>query len=606
MENIKWKMGKRDGKGHYGVSSICHWPFYICHLLCIAATCAAATSTRDTMPDTWAATDALGRVVPVAGDVRPPRSDRFVGMFYFLWMQPSKDNQIYDITQIRAANPAHPHWGPLHAFHWWGQPQFGYYASDDPWVIRKHAQMLSDAGVDVLFFDATNSYTYDKTVTAIGDTYEKIRSEGGRTPQIAFITHANSMKTIEHLYDTIYAKKRYENLWFRWLGKPILMGPSKGLPSKIKDFFTIRASWAWTDRHGWFGDGHNKWPWLDNTPQNFGWHVSPKIPEEIPVSVAGHPVTGIGRSYNNGTEPPPMDRRPATGIYFNDQWTRALNVNPQMVFVTGWNEWIAQRFVREAGQGPTMFLDKPLSVGSTFFVDEYSEEFSRDIEPMLNRHTDDYYYQLVSAIRRYKGARQLPPASAIKTLDIAGSFTQWKNVRPIYLDDLYDTDHRNHVGFDANMRYLNDSGRNDLDEMRVARDGQSVCFYVKTRQPLTEPKGGAWMTLLISSQSPSAQNRPNWQGYDLLINRGRDNVGHCTIERCTGGWNWRNAGQGTIRFAGDQLQISIPRRLVATPGEPLWFDFKWTDNATGSGNAADFNDHGDVAPNGRFNYRFRG
>ena len=37
---------------------------------------------------------------------------------------------------------------------------------------------------------------------------------------------------------------------------------------------------------------------------------------------------------------------------------------------------------------------------------------------------------------------------------------------------------------------------------------------------------------------------------------------------------------------------------------PLKFDFKWADNIPDSGDILDFLDHGDVAPNGRFNYQF--
>ena len=33
----------------------------------------------------------------------------------------------------------------------------GYYLADDDWVIRKHAQMLTDAGVDVIIVDLTNA-----------------------------------------------------------------------------------------------------------------------------------------------------------------------------------------------------------------------------------------------------------------------------------------------------------------------------------------------------------------------------------------------------------------------------------------------------------------
>ena len=50
-----------------------------------------------------------------------------------------------------------PAFGPEHAFHHWGEPYLGYYVANDEWVIRKHAQMLTDAGVDVLFFDTQRS-----------------------------------------------------------------------------------------------------------------------------------------------------------------------------------------------------------------------------------------------------------------------------------------------------------------------------------------------------------------------------------------------------------------------------------------------------------------
>ena len=45
-------------------------------------------------------------------------------------------------------------------FHHWGEPLFGYYTSDDEWVLRRHVEMLTDAGVDFLVFDTTNHTTY--------------------------------------------------------------------------------------------------------------------------------------------------------------------------------------------------------------------------------------------------------------------------------------------------------------------------------------------------------------------------------------------------------------------------------------------------------------
>src|SRR6202011_2802489 len=124
----------------------------------------------------------------------------------------------------------------------------------------------------------------------------------------------------------------------------------------------------------WFGNGQNKWPWLDHTPQQFGWHEAAVKPEEISVAVAQHPTSNIGRSYHDGAEP--NAPQSSKGAYFAEQWKRALAVDPELVFVTGWNEWIAQRFENPGG---ISFMGKPLAKGDTFFVDEFNEEYSRDI-----------------------------------------------------------------------------------------------------------------------------------------------------------------------------------------------------------------------------------
>ena len=551
---------------------------------------------RDTRPDTWAATDGLGRRIDPA-NYPAARKDRFVGVFYFLWMQGGPKDKVFDITRLLAANSNRPAWGPESAFHWWGEPYFSYYRSDDAWVIAKHAQMLADAGVDVVFFDVTNAVTYDETLATVCETFEAVRARGGRTPQIAFITHAKSAKTIGHLYDTLYKPGLHKDLWFRWQGKPLLLGESAGLEANAKRFFTLRESWAWSSPEGWFKDGHDKWPWLDNTPQKYGWHDSPDKPEEISAAVAQHPVTPIGRSYHDGKQPPAPDARPEQGLYFAEQWKRALKVDPQFVFVTGWNEWIAQRTLVKPTGTPKRVGYEQLQPGGTFFVDTYSEEFSRDIEPMRGGHGDAYYYQMVEGIRRYKGVGPLPAASKPKTVQIAGDFDQWQDVTPNYLDDLSDTGHRDAKGYGDAGRLTNNTGRNDLDLARVTYDATKVYFYVRTREPLTRPQGFNWMTLLVRTTGRG------WAGYDLAINRTAPKEGKTAIEKSADGRQWTSLGQADIRYAGNELQLSIPRDLIKSTG-PVRFEFKWTDNGPIGQDPIAFIDQGDAAPNGRFNYRY--
>ncbi len=566
------------------------------------------TKTRDTQSDTWTTTDALGRTLPAPAECGPPRPGKFVGLFYFLWLDKRHDSGLWDISKLLAANPSDPQYGPLHAFHWWGEPRLGYYRMDDAFVLRKHAQMLSDAGVDVIFLDVTNALTYDENFLALCRVYMDIRRSGRTTPQIAFLANSNSAATVQHLYDTFYARNLYPDLWFRWKGKPLLLTPPDGLSEPVKNFFTLRHSWAWTDPNGWFGDGRDKWPWVDHTPQTPGWHGDPKKPEQISVAVAEHPVANIGRSFQNGKQPPLNEKtRNAAdvekGLYFDEQWKRALAVDPELVFVTGWNEWIAQRFVGGKDGNPG-FLGRSVREGETFFVDQFNQEFSRDIEPMRGGHGDNYYWQLVANIRRFKGVRPNPKASAPKTIRIAGGFDQWANVGPDFLDDVGDTLYRKHAGWANAHLYFNTTGRNDFDLMKVARDKTNLYFYVRTRAPITPSYGLTWMTLLLDTDN---KRETGWEGYDFAVRHAMENgVVKSRLCRNVGGrWAWEPVAPVKMTCRGNEMHLALPlKSLRLPPGRSLRVDFKWADNVPESGDILDFLDKGDAAPNGRFNYRY--
>jgi len=540
----------------------------------------------------------------MAGEVRPPRQDRFVAMFYFLWHDAAEKQGPFDISKILAADPlamkhpTSPPWGPLRAMHYWGEPWFGYYLEDDPWVLRKHAQMLCDAGVDAIIFDASNRVTYRHNYTALLQTYRQMRREGNRTPEIAFLTpFGDPRSTVRKLYDQLYSKHLYEELWFRWEGKPLILADPARVDAKMRGFFTFRKP-----QPDYFlgPTGPDMWSWLEVYPQ----HIFKKSRGEKEQMSVGVAQNAVGRRLGSMSEPGARGRsfregHPATqpddilqGYNFAQQWERAISEDPRLVFVTGWNEWVAGRFDSFNGiHTPPMF------------VDEFDEEHSRDIEPMKGGHGDNYYYQLVSYIRRFKGARLPEPASAPKTIHFKNGFADWKDVRPEYLDDLYDTAHRDHAGFAHAGPYRDDSGRNDLDTMKVARDADQIYFYVRTREPITPPTGDNWMLLLLDVDQNHATG---WEGYDFLLNRARPDAGTCTVEKNIGGWRWKPVGHARLKWVGKELQIAVPRKLLglgAVKGK-LSFDFKWADNVPASGNILDFLSKGDVAPNGRFNYRY--
>ena len=559
---------------------------------------ARQTPTRDTFSDTWVAHDGLGRSVIAGGPEGALHPNRTVGVFYFI-ANHVPNGTVYDITKLIAANPGDPQYGPVGAPEWWSRPWFGYYQSNDEAVIRKHLQMLADAGVDVIVFDNTNGPTYPDVYLPLCRVMEKMRSEGNPTPKIAFFAGHGAWNT---LYRDFYGANLFPDLWFRWKGKPLLMahfdGPEK-LPTDVASFFNVRESWAWTPG-GWFGDGKDKWPWLDNYPQNYGWHEDPKRPEEVAVETAQHATTSIGRSSLAQREPPVDSLRltpqTAVGLCFAQQIERALKIDPEFVFVTGWNEWTAGRFTQE---GNGVLAGRPNPVGAPVFVDEYNEEFSRDIEPEQGRLQDDYYYQFVDFVRRYKGARSVAPVT-LKRISLAAGFAQWADVGPEFRDDIGDPIHRNSPGW-GRETYVNQTGRNDIVAAKVTADRDNVYFYVRTQDKMTPPTDPNWMLLYLNTDS---NDKTGWLGYDFVVNR---KVGKktATIEANVGGkYAWRPVGEVKYVLRGKELMLAIPRALIGVRGAGA-IDLKWADNIQQTGEASDFTLNGDAAPNDRFNYRAR-
>jgi hypothetical protein len=193
------------------------------------------------------------------------------------------------------------------------------------------------------------------------------------------------------------------------------------------------------------------------------------VPEEVAVGVAQNAVDGklgvlshprsLGRSFHDGRQPGPESQN-HSGRNFAAQWRRALQIDPPFVFVTGWNEWIAGRFDSSfplAGSGPVTFCD------------EFNPEYSRDIEPMKGGHGDNYYYQLVASIRRYKGARAVPPVEP-RPIQVDGQFDDWNGVQPEFRDTIGDPVRRDHPGWGKNLHYRNTTGRNDIVAAKVSLD----------------------------------------------------------------------------------------------------------------------------------------
>ena len=578
--------------------------FALVAFLLLAANLFAADAQYSTNPGApWPAVDGLGRALPAQTEAGSSRPDRFVGIFYFLWLgQHDKTREKpYVVTDIlrsypnALSTPTSPPWGPPESPHFWGEPLFGFYLNSDPWVLRRHAYLLADAGIDTLIFDTTNAQTYHEVYLSLCQVFQSLRDNHQRTPQIAFMVNTEAGETAQQIYEDFYKPGLYSDLWFRWQGKPLLICDPAKATGEVRSFFTLRrAHWPFEQVNTSYA-----WHWEAAYPQVYGFTDDAKVPEEVNVSVAqnlrasdGH-VTAMssgdarGRSFHDGAEDMSSEAI-KYGYNFQEQWQRAQQIDPPFVMVTGWNEWIAGRFIDKSGR--------------VQFVDQFNQEFSRDIEPMRGGHEDSYYYQLVANVRRFKGVPSLRKASSHKTIQVHDGFYQWRDVGPEYWDHTGETIPREYDGV-ANLHFSNHTGRNDLELMKVARDNDFIYFYARTCKPVSPRGNSNWMTLLIDIDGDA---KTGWEGYEYIVNRQKVSDATILVEKNAGGWNWVKSAEVAYLVKGNEMQIAIPRSALGLPigKDNLTFDFKWTDNMQRPGDVMDFYLSGDVAPDGRFRYRY--
>jgi hypothetical protein len=568
--------------------------------------------------------DDLGRVLPLSGDVSAAR-DRKVGIFYFLWQGEHGTSGPYDNYKIVLEHPeaieSEENWfaaggGNRGAHHFWGEPLFGYYVSSDTWVLSRHAQMLTDAGVDFIVFDTTNGPLYLDRVKQLIDVWYGYYLQGYDVPKLAFLTNNNSSDSVNSLYYALYANEymhkiypRLDELWYYWDGKPMIVASETVfVPLEIEDYFTVKDT-VWPTS----GRTDNGFPWMefsrlytDDAVYGRGGRK-----EVVNVSTAQHNVTinmscaawyGGGdhtRSYHDGA----VDRSPDAILYgYNlaEQWEWAIGVDPEMVFVTGWNEWVAQRQPATA--------DRPVN-----FVDCANPEASRDIEPMNGLLWDNYYMELIKYVRIYKGSHGRVATGGNITIDLDGGFDQWADGRitAVYTDYEGDVFDRDHTGF-GGILYTDDTGRNDFVGFKVCRDKKYVYFYAETAGDITPSTDDNWMTLFIASgawRDSEDQDRFWFSGIDFAVNLEKPEGNTVFVSKYSDG-GWIRAGEGEMRVSGNKMMIRISKKLLGVEQGAGIIDlqFKWADNyqydEDGTLDVWTFYRNGDSAPFGRLTYVF--
>ena len=519
--------------------------------------------------------------------------EKEVGILYFVWLgqHPSEQTGNYNITELLANHPEDLYdtkgtpISPLHKYHFWAEPLYGYYNSADPWVIARHVELFMAAGIDYLVLDTTNGFCYPNVVRTLLETLKRFQSEGLKVPKVSFYTNGASGRVVKTLYETFYKNGDYASLWYSPEGKPMIIGitrENKGttdqlspvyIEGELLDYFDVRES-QWPTKR----PQKNTFPWMS-------WEYPQSIHDGVvSVSVAQHstakilfsdPVHGRGRGYDPILKKNLSDQI-RSGHNFQMQWNTALTRPDEVsnVFITGWNEWVAIKYVFD---------------GEVGFVDTFTEEFSRDIEMMKGGYSDNFYLQMVRNIAAFKGKE----ATLTEPVMEGSGLT--------YSDLEGDAICRDFKDFSGKGHYSDQSARNDIVNVTVSHDETSVSFRIRTAAPITRHEKGdlTWMNILVSVSDTCEKSFP----YDYIIGRHPRKNGRTSVERVTDSGTIKT-GHAFYDVSGNEMIVKVPINVLGLSAENLKLSFKVSDHVLDQFDIMDYYISGDSAPIGRLSYKY--
>lgn len=353
-----------------------------------------------------------------------------VGIFYFLWHCPVSSSKAYNPGQVipdsSQASIGAQEWAGIPSFHWWGQPADGFYClAENEKLLIKHAELLRDAGIEFIYIDSSNwtDRKKDMTEAMVVEPFEKLMQVWSKipgAPKVVPFVPINGSGTLATYFDTMLT--RYPQMAFQYKGKPLFLAvrtlsqASSPQYVMLQSKYTLRSMWGLLGQSD-LRNGH--WSFIQPCQKGFLSSKATKDCEQGSSIVRGElEQTSVSMAYQDSYM---SNYETATPKFFGKTFLRqmqtAFESQAQIITITSWNEWIAQRFCPDGGVKCDV---DHFPNGNKVFVDQYTYEYNRDIEPSVGQGT--YYYDLMKrAVALIKsGNSPMNAADMIKPSQVQG------------------------------------------------------------------------------------------------------------------------------------------------------------------------------------------
>jgi hypothetical protein len=267
------------------------------------------------------------------------------------------------------------------------------------------------------------------------------------------------------------------------------------------------------------------------------------------------------------------------GTLFQSQWDYAIKNDPEIVFVDGFNEWIAQKNIMNPDTAPEVY-----------FADAVNMEFSRDTEPMKGGYGDNFLMQLMANISNFKG---------IGDKSLYGPFNgDWSRAAS-FSDFGKDNMARNHKAAWGGKVYRQNAGRVNIQNIWMAHDKDSLHVLVKCEKEIGQINDASHMNLFIGTGAPSLKG---WEGYEYVINRSVAG----SIDALDADFNLTQVGKCYIKIEANVMYMVIPFETLGITSNNFSIYFKLADSVKQADSIEDYYVSGQSLPMGRTSFSYSG
>ena len=231
------------------------------------------------------------------------------------------------------------------------RPTLGDYKTDDPQVVRQHLQGLRRAGVDVLLVDTTRVEQGDATLLNIGqqkslqvlaDQLAHQENESRKLQMVVWLEKWNGTPKPEHYrfaLDYVRTNLAHRDFYFQFRGKPLVVAYfNTSDPAEIQALNKVDEEFQQDLTIRRINSG-GSWGYIGPAGNQESFVVNPGSDPYMEVAFIQRLNGGTVNVEELRKHRPQTEAAREDGRLFERQLIQARAMNPEVLLVSGWNDW---------------------------------------------------------------------------------------------------------------------------------------------------------------------------------------------------------------------------------------------------------------------------